>query len=1142
MQLNRKRLGALSIMVLGWLSAPRTAGAQPADVRLIRPNIMVLDDTSGSMEFRTNVPNNLCRGASGGVCNVCSNGASMCSMACPADERRNRWTTALEVLTGSIENFSCVESARTTANFNYDYLYAYSHHQPLSNNVPLHHPDARQSNDGILDVYADRVRFGLMTFDNDNRTGIGANDGMFSYPTGAASPPGEREFSPPMCTTPLWVNVGAKRASSDGNIADVVPGGLISVGPANADTAVLGLINRQVQESLTGRVGNTTTMVPEMPGVRPFGATPIAGMLDDALYYWRNHPDVIDGSSGGTGDPYFNCRTRANILITDGAPTDFRPACVGGTCPYLEPAATAFQMAMAGGGAPNVRTYVLAFNGSDADAVSALEPIAVAGNTTRVYYANDRPTFSAALSAIIDTISSQTSTRTPPVFGEAGTTAASGTSQYQFNAAFNVTPGRPWSGLLTRTRTVCQSPSSGAPPVPTTVAPDQAAGDDFAYNLRDSVRQGRGWGARYLWTFVPTSATTSADLRTTMINGLATGTGTAVELSPAMAPALFNYSTTTEVSDLLAWLRGDAGTIRQDRPLGDIFRSTPAYVSAPRINLPDQTFLAYRQRTLPIAGRRGTAVTVGTREPMVYVGSNDGVLHAFNSDTGQEVWGFVPPYLVPNLRTGYPTTRTIGVDGTPVVKEIYYSRSTGTLQDDSSWRTVLVVGLRAGGGAYIGMDVTDPYNPRFLWQFTDPDMQVSSGTPAIGTVFYSPGGGPTEERAVAFIPGGEGQQAITCSPTSAPTSPRPNSLMAGWTGGRGAQRPYVRCWQNNRGRFFYVVNLQTGELIRKIGAAPTAVPYDPAMSATTSPTPTHSPIVGAPALYNGFAGVVTTRAYVGDADGMLWRVDLSNPNPAQWWMATEFDLFWDRGHESGQPIIERPVTSIDDLGRTIIAFGSGDTEDLSGTQENRVGSITESTTTDGAGTSVAINIEENWGIRPGSQTTDRDFLAGERLTGSMTLFNNVLYFGTFAPQTGTDPCQMGAARLWGVDLSRNDPTGTTHPQGRLDRDGDPMTTTDVVRVTRDLNNNGSDIDDANSLLFGVAVARRPNCNVSADVIDPITGSPRTFVSSTTGGEYRLVLQIAQTGMVGGTTTAVFSRSLPAPIIPSRIDSVASVFE
>lgn len=1137
MQLNRKRLGVLALLATAWLSAPRASDAQPVpgDVRMIRPNIMVLLDSSGSMEFRTNTANNTCTGARGGACNVCSNGMSMCSPTCPAAEQRNRWTTAIEVLTGTINNFTCVEADRTTADYNYDYLYPYSHHQPLSNGVPLHRPGASQLGNGILDVYSDRVRFGLMTFDNDIRPGTLAYDGMFSFAD-------NRTYRPNLCPTSTTVNLGAKRASADNNVADIVPGGLISVGPPSADTATLALINRQVQETVTGRPGGA---VAEMPGVRPFGTTPIAAFLEDAFHYWRTHPDVTNGASGGVGDPFFNCRTRANILITDGAPTDFRPFCVGGQCPYDPPAMTALRMAMPGAGQPNVRTYVLAFNASDPEAVSTLEPIAVAGNTSRVYYANDRPTFAASLSSIIDTISSHTSTRTPPVFGEAGTTAASGTSQYQFNASFNVVPGQPWAGLLSRTRTVCQAPAGGGAPVPTQVDSDPAAGDDFALSLRRSVRDSRGWGGRYLWTYVPAGATTSTGMRGTIRDGLMAGLGSSVELTPALTPPLFNYSTMGEVSTLLAWLRGDAGTNRENRPLGDIFRSTPAYVSAPRVNLPDQTFLAFRSRTLPVAGRRRAPVTVGTREPMIYVGSNDGVLHAFNADTGEEAWGFVPPYLVPNLRNGYPTTRTQGVDGTPVVKEIYFERSPSSLTDDTNWHTVMVAGLRAGGGAYVGMDVTDPYNPRFLWQFTDHDLSISSGTPAIGTVYYAPNGGTPVERAVAFLPGGRGELSALCSPTSAPRSARPNTLMTGWTGGRGARRPFVRCWNGNQGRFFYVVDLKTGALIRKIGAAPTSLPYDPSTPAralATSPLPTHAPIVGAPALFNGLAGVVTTRAYVGDADGSLWRVDMSSTNPANWWMGDAFDLFWDRAYDRGQPIIERPVTSVDEAGRTIIAFGSGDSDLLEGSDENRVASIIETTVTDAAGTSIGINVEENWGLRPGSQTVDRDFLPGERLTGAMTLFNNVLYFGTFAPRVSTDPCQMGAARLWGVDLTRNEPTGSTYPQGRLDRDGNAATTADVVRVTRDLNNNGTEADDSNSLLFGVAVARRPNCNVSATVTDPITGVQRTFVSSTTGGEYRLVLQIAQTGMAGGTTTSTLSRSLPAPIIPSRVDSVATVFE
>ena len=284
MQLNRKRLGALVILATAWLSAPHIAVGQtvPGDVRLIRPNIMVLLDSSGSMEFRTNTANNTCTGANGGACNRCSNGVSICSPSCPADEQRNRWTTAIEVLTGTINNFTCVESDRTTSDFNYDFLYPYSHHQPLSNGVPLHRAGASQLDNGILDVYYDRVRFGLMTFDNDIRPGVAAYNGMFSYAD-------DRQYRPNMCPTSTTVNLGAKRASADNNLADIVPGGLISVGPSGADSASLGLINRQVQETVTGHPSGPGPTA-EVPGVRPFGTTPIAAFLEDCLLYTSPSP------------------------------------------------------------------------------------------------------------------------------------------------------------------------------------------------------------------------------------------------------------------------------------------------------------------------------------------------------------------------------------------------------------------------------------------------------------------------------------------------------------------------------------------------------------------------------------------------------------------------------------------------------------------------------------------------------------------------------------------------------------------------------------------------------------------------------------------------------------------------------------
>jgi type IV pilus assembly protein PilY1 len=1131
MQLRRpnvqipRRDGALATAMLlaaGVVLSPAAAPAQTPDVRLIRPNILIQMDTSGSMEWRTNTLNSDCVGRDGGICNRTSSGGSLCSVTAPTEERRNRWTTAIEVLTGTIENFSCQEIARTDPS-QYDYLYPITHHVPLSNNVPLNRTGASQINDGILDVYADRVRFGLMTFDNDQNVGLAAYNGMYSFGR-------DQTYRPNGCPDDTIVNLGAKRESADSNIADIVPGGLVSMGSHDLDTAGLAQRNRMVQEALIGRPA--TGSVAEVPAVRPFGGTPIAAMLHDAEFFWTNHPDVRSTMLGGGGDPYFRCRTRANVLITDGQPNmDYHPFCVGGRCPYPDADQTAMSMAMAGGTSPNARTYVIAFNAADSQATAALQPIAVAGGTTRVYYANDRPTFSAALSQVIDTVTALSSTRTPPVFAMPGNNSTpSGAVLYQFNAAFNVRPGQPWAGSLTRTRSICQSMAPSDPPVPTEVTADSNARDDFAMNLRSVNRASNGWGARHLWTWQPTTATTASNMQQRLSSSM-TGTGTPVELTPSIRPELFNAASMGEVTQLLAWLRGDVGTVRETRPLGDIYHSVPQAVPAPSVDLPDQTFLAYRQRALPATGRRANAATVGTREPMVYVGSNDGILHAFNADTGEEAWGFVPPYLVPQIRTGYPSTRMMGVDGTPIVKEVMFERSQNTLQEDAGWHTVLVTGLRNGGGAYVALDVTDPYNPSFLWQFTDTDLHSSSGAPAIGTLYFTPPGrSQPVERAVAFLPGGS--SALSTTSCDAMTNVRPgrtNNVLTGWTGMRGARRSSTRCWQGTTGQWFYVVDLQTGELIRKLGAGVNGL------------AATGSPMVGAPALYNGAAGAVSTRAYIGDADGTLWRADFSSRDPSQWWMADVYDLFWDKQYNEGQPIVEKPVITIDNLGRTLIAFGSGDPDLLEGTHENRVASIAELASVDGSGNASAIDVQTVWELRPGMDTT-RGLYTGERLTGQLTLFNNVLYFGTFVPQSGSDPCDIGFARLWGVDMAKSDGANSVIPVARLDLDGNPATTGDIVRATRDLNNNNDNVDDANTILFGVTAARRATCNVSSTSTDPLTGMPRTFVSSSNGGEYRLYLNIVQTGMSMGTRTTNLSRPLATPIIPARVDSWASVFE
>lgn len=1118
-------------MVASWA---REARAQ-SDVRLIRPNVLILLDTSGSMEWRNGVINDQCFGGDGGSCNRCvlPGGAEVpqCSPLCPAEQRKNRWVTAVEVLTGDIQNYSCRELARDNATtYAYDFNYPIPYHEPLSNGVPLWNAAAVQANNGLLDTYIERLRFGFMSFDNDYCNGLTADYGQFSYAQ-------DRQYRARGCTdAPVTLNIGARRPSNN-LTTDPVPGGLISVGPHDADVAQMAQINARIQATITGFTDPVSRI--SVPGIRPFGGTPIAAMLEDANYYWSTHPDVRPPTMGGgsvTGDPYFACRPRYNILITDGKPNmDFGvsdpsgPICdeANGFCPYQRPTLTAMQMAASGGGAPNVKTWVVAFNAMDPATITTLNAIATAGNG-RLLTANDAPSLRSALDTAFSTFAQGTTTRTSPAFGNSSASVGVAAS-YQFNTSFAINAGLPWEGVLERRRSVCE----GAPPAPVEKAFDPAQ-DDFGVLLQFSQRNAgsRGWGQRRLWSYLPAALGSAAQLRG-VISSAVYGTFQTT-LDSAVPPALVGAPTTAARDATFAWLRGDPGTIRETRPLGDIFHSNPLIVGAPTVSLPDQSYAAFRSRPLGAIGARRNAVTVGTRETMLYVGSNDGILHAFNADTGEEVWGFVPPFLVPTLAQRVPSARLLGVDGSPVTRDVVFERSIGATVQGSDWHSVLLVGLREGGGAYMALDITDPYRPSFLWQFSDPDLRSSYGTPLITTIRTTWPSGMLTERAVALLPGGSAPASVSCS-AMANTRPPSTRTSVRFTGSDGRPRLSTRCWDGTFGKWLYVVDLKTGQLIRKMGTGAGGL------------FPTGSPIIGSVSAYLAGDGTVTTRAYVGDADGGLWRLDLSQANPAGWSFDLMYDLFWDRAYNEGQPIVSPPILTVDRNGDLLIGVGSGDPDMLEGFDQNRIAMLREH---DPAPEDPLnpVDVGAQWMLRDNADL-NRGLSPGERLTGPMSLFNGVLYFGTFVPANSIDACQLGYSRLWGVDMTETDfgaaPGAGAIPMGRLDVDGDPSTTMDIVRVTRDLAGNGTLEDDINTVLFGVGIVRRPACPNVQSAPDEFFGGTRAFVAGVEGGDYRLVIQTGRGGTAGGggaQRTNVVSRRLASPQLEVRLDAWATVFE
>ena len=198
-------------------------------------------------------------------------------------------------------------------------------------------------------------------------------------------------------------------------------------------------------------------------------------------------------------------------------------------------------------------------------------------------------------------------------------------------------------------------------------------------------------------------------------------------LNPADVTQVIQYADGTLTSDNFACLDTDS------KPIGDIINSKPVVVDKPPFIY---SFDNYRDFS-----------NYMTRDAMVYVGANDGALHAFSLADGVEQWAFFPESMHAKLnlagvdplydRCERDYCHRYFIDGTPVVGDVFADFGNGY----DEWRSILVVGGREGSTAYFALDVTSGNNfnhstdpTKFLWEFTDSDIGETWSDPSIRRV------------------------------------------------------------------------------------------------------------------------------------------------------------------------------------------------------------------------------------------------------------------------------------------------------------------------------------------------------------------------------------------------------------------------
>lgn len=392
--------------------------------------------------------------------------------------------------------------------------------------------------------------------------------------------------------------------------------------------------------------------------------------------------------------------------------------------------------------------------------------------------------------------------------------------------------------------------------------------------------------------------------------------------------------------DLVLWTygkdsyNGNDSTYR-DIVLADIFHSTPVVVAAPTKLLlkeaRDNSYVAFYN-------------AYDDRDRVVYVGANDGMLHAFDAGSwvapvgttpgyytngsGQEVFGYVPEEMLPQLKNfrGNTSHGIYGVDGSPSVADVWLPTEASTAdfltdasRESSEWATVLMVGSRKGGRGYLGLDVTAANNtPSMLWEFTDAKLGETWSKPVITRVKVdsasisgdkcgaSNGEDGCTERWVAIFGGGYEAQAD------------PNSNT--WT-------DFGAAGFDARSRSLYMVDLATGKVLATLS-------HD---STSTSLSKMKYAFPSAPGVldldFDGFADVV----YIGDLGGQMWKWDISAigvdgnaDNVIDNWKGT---VFFSRPKVTISSVdyyfpMYAPPTASYVSGRLFLVFGTGDRNDL----------------------------------------------------------------------------------------------------------------------------------------------------------------------------------------------------------------------
>ena len=413
-------------------------------------------------------------------------------------------------------------------------------------------------------------------------------------------------------------------------------------------------------------------------GVYASGGTDLNRAMNNARNYF---------TSGQVANWNLTCSLNYLIVISDG---------------YWHSHSSVISVANQIRTAYNIKTFAVGFALGGAN--SNYSTLATAGGTVKPLYASNETELLAKLTdAIKQAISGRLTFTTPAVMSDVSR------NNFVYQSTFEYEKNMQWKGSLKKYK-LNSDGSFGA----------------VQWDAADKLNA-KSASSRNIWT--PEISTG--------INNFTTSNRDALKsrMFPSQSP------TDAEVENLINFIRGvdiydqdgDGNKTESIHKLADVYHSDLIIVGKPEApsiddgSINSQKKDSYYRLQKNYNNFKNGATCGGpciNRKEIVYAGANNGILHAFEASNGEELWGYIPPNVLGNLEKipsskANSTNAIYGIDGSPVVKDIYFDDTPNDGTTNPRWRTILLGGLGAGGKGLYAIDITNPNSPTHLFAISN---------------------------------------------------------------------------------------------------------------------------------------------------------------------------------------------------------------------------------------------------------------------------------------------------------------------------------------------------------------------------------------------------------------------------------------